>query len=200
MKRIIIIALVLSLAFVLFAEENTEKKGVNLKPVKVLLQTTKGDMVLELYPGVAPITVENFLTYVKQDFFNGLVFHRVIGNFMIQGGGFDIEAAQKTPTQPAIKNEADNGLTNDLGTIAMARTNVVDSATSQFFINTKDNSFLNHTAKTSRGYGYCVFGKVIKGLEVIKAIEAVKTGNNPKTGMADWPLEDIVITATTIME
>jgi len=199
MKKIILAIVAISIALALFAVDDTDG-GVNLKPVKVKMETTKGDIVLELYPGAAPITVENFLNYVKEGFYDGLVFHRVINDFMVQGGGFDLEHNQKTPTQPAITNEADNGLKNTLGTIAMARTNAPNSATCQFFINIKDNSFLNHTAKTSRGFGYCVFGKVIEGMDVVNQIKVVKTGKDAKKGMGDWPVEDISIISATIIQ
>ncbi len=149
----------------------------------VLISTSKGDIKLELYEKEAPVTVANFLSYVEEGFFDNTIFHRVINNFMIQGGGFTDDMKQK-PTKPPIKNEADNGLKNDRGTIAMARTAVVDSATSQFFINHRDNSFLNHGA---RDFGYAVFGKVIEGMEVVDAIAAVKT----KPG--DVPVETVSI-------
>jgi len=199
MKKCILAIVAISFALALFAAGDTDG-GMNLKPVKVLMQTSKGDVVLELYPGAAPITVQNFLNYVEQGFYDGLVFHRVIDNFMVQGGGFDLEHNQKTPTQDPIKNEADNGLKNDIGSIAMARTNNPNSATCQFFINVKDNNFLNHTAKTSRGFGYCVFGKVIKGMDVVNQIKVVKTGRDPKKGMDDWPVEDIIIVKASILK
>ena len=137
----------------------------------VLISTSQGDIKLELYEKKAPITVANFLSYVEEGFFDGTIFHRVINNFMIQGGGFSADMKQK-PTKAPIKNEADNGLKNDRGTIVMARTAVVDSATSQFFINHRDNTFLNHGA---RDFGYAVFGKVVEGIEVVDKIAAVKT-------------------------
>ena len=170
-----------------------------MEAVKVLMKTTKGDMVIELNPEKAPITVENFLSYVKDGFFDGLVFHRVIGNFMIQGGGFDVDHNQKDVGRAPIKNEATNGLSNDIGTIAMARTNVINSATCQFFINVAANSFLNHTSKSPQGFGYCVFGKVVEGLEVMEAIKTVKTRVDPKAGMQDWPVEDVVINSVTVV-
>jgi peptidyl-prolyl cis-trans isomerase B (cyclophilin B) len=143
---------------------------------KVLIETTNGNIVLELYADKAPETVKNFLTYVDDGFYNGTIFHRVIPNFMIQGGGFTADMKQKR-TRPPIKNEADNGLKNDRGTIAMARTQDPNSATAQFFINSADNDFLNHTGKTPQGWGYAVFGRVVEGMEVVDAISAVKTGN-----------------------
>ncbi len=140
----------------------------------VRLQTSLGDIVLELYPQEAPITVANFLQYVRDGFYDGTIFHRVINGFMIQGGGLDAQMRQK-PTRPPIKNEADNGLRNEAYTIAMARTPVPDSATSQFFINVADNDRLNHTSKTPAGWGYAVFGRVVQGREVVDTIKAVAT-------------------------
>ncbi|VAW55804.1 Peptidyl-prolyl cis-trans isomerase PpiB, partial [hydrothermal vent metagenome] len=143
----------------------------------VLMSTTLGDIEIELNNKKAPKTVANFLQYVKSDHYNGTIFHRVIKDFMIQGGGFNKDL-QRGETKAAVQNEADNGLKNDLGTIAMARTNAPHSATDQFFINTnkKNNNFLNHTSKSSRGWGYAVFGKVTKGMDIVAKIEDVKTG------------------------
>ena len=141
----------------------------------VRMTTSQGTITLELYPDKAPKTVENFLAYVDSGFYAGTTFHRVIEGFMIQGGGFT-EDMKKKPTRDPIDNEADNGLKNDRGTIAMARTAIPDSATAQFFINHKDNAFLNHTGKTPRGWGYAVFGKVTDGMEVVDAIAKVPTG------------------------
>ncbi len=140
---------------------------------KVIISTTLGNFMIELYPGKAPITVKNFLAYVDAGYFDNTVFHRVIPGFMIQGGGFT-EQMQKKPTQPPIKNEANNGLKNKHGTLSMARTQVVDSATAQFFVNLKDNAFLNHG---TRNFGYAVFARVIAGMEVIETIAGVPTGN-----------------------
>jgi peptidyl-prolyl cis-trans isomerase A (cyclophilin A) len=151
--------------------------------VTVVLKTSQGDIQLELDRAKAPISVENFLTYIESDHYDGTIFHRVIRNFMIQGGGFDENMIRKA-TLPAIKNEAKNGLKNNRGTIAMARTGQVDSATSQFFINTKNNDFLNHGF---RDYGYAVFGKVTQGMEVVDKIESTATGAR------DVPVEPIVI-------
>jgi len=142
---------------------------------KVVLDTTKGKIVLELYPDKAPETVKNFLTYVDDGFYNNTIFHRVIPNFMIQGGGFTADMKQKRTRSP-IKNEADNGLKNERGTIAMARTQEPNSATAQFFINSADNDFLNHKNKSLQGWGYAVFGRVVEGMAVVDAISAVKTG------------------------
>ncbi len=158
--------------------------------IEVVMKTTKGDMTFELYPDKAPKTVENFLSYVDDDFYAGTVFHRVIKGFMIQGGGLTPELNEK-PTQPPIENEADNGLKNKKYTIAMARTMDPHSATSQFFINHADNAFLDHTSKTADGWGYCVFGKVIEGQDVVEAIADTKTMT--KKGMRDVPRETIEI-------
>ena len=162
------------------------KKG---NPV-VVLETSKGNIEVELNEAKAPVSTKNFLDYVDSHFFDGLIFHRVIDNFMIQGGGFTTDMSQKTGKAP-IENEAGNGLTNDKYTLAMARTSVVNSATSQFFINTKDNTFLNHKDNTPQGFGYAVFGKVVKGMDVVDAIGKAKTGT--KNGFNDVPLETISI-------
>ena len=163
----------------------------------VKLETSLGEITLELYPDKAPATVANFLAYVKDGFFNGTIFHRVIPTFLIQGGGFDAQMNQK-PTKAPIKNEADNGLKNEPYTVAMARTNVPDSATAQFFINAGDNQFLNHTAKTPQGWGYAVFGKVVKGQAVVDKIKAVATTNK---GMhQNVPVEPVTIIKATVVE
>ena len=155
---------------------------------QVLIKTSKGEIVVELYPAKAPITVENFLKYVDDKHYDGTIFHRVIGNFMIQGGGFTTDMRQK-PTRSGIKLESQNGLKNDTGWIAMARTSVPDSATSQFFINVVDNGMLNHPQPD--GHGYAVFGKVVKGMETVNAIKAVKTTSS---GMhRDVPAEAVMI-------
>jgi peptidyl-prolyl cis-trans isomerase B (cyclophilin B) len=161
----------------------------------VKLSTNFGDITLELDAEKAPITVANFLKYVENGFYDGLIFHRVINDFMIQGGGFDANMKQKA-TEAEIKNEADNGLSNDKYTIAMARTSIPESASSQFFINVNDNNFLNHTSPTSSGWGYCVFGKVTEGMDVIDKIKAVKTGS--RAGHQDVPVEPVVIETATI--
>ncbi len=160
----------------------------------VKLSTNFGDITLELDTDKAPITVANFLQYVDSGFYNGVIFHRVIDGFMIQGGGFDANMKQKT-TKDEIKNEADNGLTNNKYTVAMARTSIPDSASSQFFINIADNDFLNHTAKTSSGWGYCVFGKVIDGMDVVDKIAGVATTS--KAGHRDVPAESVTIEKVT---
>jgi peptidyl-prolyl cis-trans isomerase B (cyclophilin B) len=157
----------------------------------VELQTTHGVIRAELDEEKAPKTVANFLAYVKAGHYDGTVFHRVIPGFMIQGGGFESGMRQK-PTQAPIANEADNGLKNDKYTLAMARTSVPDSATAQFFINAKDNDFLNFKSKTPQGWGYAVFGKVVSGTEVVDAIERVATGR--RGGHDDVPVDDVVIT------
>ncbi len=161
---------------------------------KVALTTNKGVIVLELDAAKAPVTVENFLTYVKEGFYSGTVFHRVIKGFMIQGGGMDKAMAQKKGRAP-IKNEAANGLKNDKYTIAMARTGEINSATSQFFINTADNAFLNHGA---RDFGYAVFGKVVEGQAVVDAIDTVKTGSSGMHG--DVPVEPVVIEKAEVLQ
>ena len=162
----------------------------------VKLHTNKGVITLELDAEKAPVTVENFLQYVRDGFYDGTIFHRVIDGFMIQGGGFEPGMSQK-PTRAPIKNEAANGLKNDAYTIAMARTSVPDSATAQFFINVADNVFLNHTAPTPQGYGYAVFGKVVEGREIVDTIKKTRTGN--RAGHQDVPMEDIVITKAEIV-
>ena len=156
----------------------------------VKLHTSAGLIGLELDPDKAPATVDNFLKYVRSGFYDNTVFHRVIDGFMIQGGGFEPGMKQKS-TEPPVKNEADNGLKNDRYTVAMARTSNPHSATAQFFINVADNGFLNHTAPTSQGWGYCVFGRVTQGTDVVDKIRKVRTGNR---GMhQDVPVEDVVI-------
>ncbi|MCU0558343.1 MAG: peptidylprolyl isomerase [Desulfobacterales bacterium] len=154
------------------------------------METDKGRIVIELYPDKAPKTVKNFLAYVDAGHYNSTIFHRVIPNFMIQGGGMSAAMKEK-PTNAPVKNEADNGLKNLRGTIAMARTQVVDSATAQFFINTVDNDFLDHKNKTPQGWGYTVFGKVTEGMEVVDAITKVKTGS--RGGHQDVPVDTVMI-------
>ncbi len=157
----------------------------------VVLETNKGNIVIELNSEKAPLTVENFLQYVDEKHYDGVIFHRVISGFMVQGGGFTPDMKEK-PTRQSVQNEADNGVKNDRGTVAMARTPNPHSASAQFFINHKNNDFLNHTAKTPQGWGYCVFGKVIDGMDVVDAIAAVKTSSK---GMHDdVPVEAVVIT------
>ena len=182
--RALLIAAILSFATSALAQDN---------PV-VVMETNKGTIKIELWADKAPITVENFLRYVEGGYYDGLIFHRVIDNFMIQGGGFDQDMVQKSTFDP-IKNEARSDTPNDRGTIAMARTNVVDSATSQFFINLVDNDYLNHTDDTPRGFGYAVFGEVIEGMDVVDVIAKVATGN--VRGYADVPNEAVIITSAS---
>ena len=168
---------------------------VDMPPV-VELETNMGAIVIELNEEKAPKTVENFLNYVKSGHYDGTIFHRIIDGFMIQGGGMDAEMNEKSTNAP-IENEADNGLKNDKGTIAMARTQDPHSATSQFFINVKDNDFLNHSGKNMQGWGYTVFGKVTSGMDVIDKMRGVPTG---RFGMhADVPKEPVVINSATIV-
>ncbi len=188
-----ILAIVLSGSMSL-AKETANKKGeakvtTDKNPI-VLMETSMGPVEIELLQKEAPISVKNFLRYVDEGFYNGTIFHRVISNFMIQGGGFDEKMNQKD-THEKIKNEATNGLKNTRGTLAMARTSEVDSATAQFFINVKDNDFLNHTSPDPRGYGYAVFGKVISGMENVDKIKGVRTVT--KYPMENVPEENIVI-------
>jgi peptidyl-prolyl cis-trans isomerase B (cyclophilin B) len=181
MKRILIsMMVVLTVSFSAVAGENP----------KVALETSKGKIVLELYADKAPETVKNFLTYVDAGFYDGTIFHRVIPGFMIQGGGFTADMKQKRTGAP-IRNEADNRVRNELGTIAMARTSDPHSATAQFFINAIDNDFLNHKSKSPQGWGYAVFGRVAEGMAVVDAISAVKTG--ARGPFRDVPVEAVVI-------
>ena len=161
-------------------------QGDTLHPC-VILETTKGSITIELYPDKAPVTVENFLTYIDSGFYNGTIFHRVIPKFMIQAGGFTADMRQKE-TRPPIKNEADNGLRNSRGTIAMARSQDINSATSQFFINLADNAFLDHGV---RDFGYAVFGRVTEGMDVVDRIAGVSTGTFGR--FENVPLEPVVI-------
>ncbi len=168
--------------------ESVEEQKEN--PV-VVIKTSKGDITVELFEKEAPITVKNFLRYVEDGFYAGTIFHRVIPGFMIQGGGFNADMNQKDTHAP-IKNEAENRLENTRGTLAMARTQVVDSATSQFFINLTDNAFLNHTRPDPQGFGYCVFGRVIDGMDVVDQIAGVRTGR--KGPHENVPVEPVEIT------
>jgi peptidyl-prolyl cis-trans isomerase B (cyclophilin B) len=163
----------------------------------VNLETSMGTITLELYPDKAPASVANFLEYVKAGFYNGTIFHRVINGFMVQGGGLDAKMNKKATRAP-IKNEADNGLTNDAYTVAMARTNDPDSATAQFFINVANNAFLNHTGKNPRGWGYAVFGKVVKGQDVVDKIKAVAT--TTRDSYENVPQEPVTIIKATVVQ
>lgn len=164
---------------------------------RVKIETTKGTFMVELFPKAAPKTVANFLQYVRDGFYNGTIFHRVIKNFMVQGGGFTKDMSEK-PTRPPVVNEADNGLKNNVGTLAMARTNDPNSATGQFFVNVKDNAFLNFRSKDEQGWGYCVFGRVVTGLSVVTAIENEPTANS---GMfQDVPVTPVVMTKVSLVE
>ncbi len=164
---------------------------------KICLDTNHGKIIIELNTEKAPISAENFLIYVKDAFFDGTIFHRVIPGFMIQGGGF-IDGMEQKETRENIKNEADNGLANKRGTLAMARTPDPDSASSQFFINLKDNDFLNYTAPTSQGWGYAVFGEVTEGMDIVDSIAQVATGNTQ--GHGDVPVEAVVINSATLQD
>lgn len=162
----------------------------------IIMHTTHGNITLELNTEKAPKTCENFITYVNAGHYDGTIFHRVINNFMIQGGGFEVDMSQK-PCGEAIENEADNGLVNDNGTVAMARTNDPHSATAQFFINVKDNDFLNHSGKNSQGWGYAVFAKITQGMEVVDKIKVVSTGSTG--GHQDVPSEPVIINSMEIV-
>lgn len=163
----------------------------------IVLNTNHGAITLKLDFDKAPLSAANFLDYAKSGFYDGTIFHRVIDNFMIQGGGFELGLTQKENGEP-IKNEADNGLPNVIGSVAMARTSDPHSATSQFFINVGDNGFLNHTSPSPQGWGYAVFGKVVDGLDVVNAIKGCKTGSIG--GYQDVPTEDVIIESVTVSE
>ncbi len=164
---------------------------------RVLIKTSQGDITLELDAEHAPLSTENFLNYVQDGHYDGTIFHRVIAGFMIQGGGFGEDFRQKATREP-IKNEASNGLHNQRGTVAMARTQIVDSATSQFFINVVDNDFLDHQDATPSGYGYAVFGKVVEGMDTVEKIRKVPTG--AWGGHRDVPVEPVVIESVSVTE
>jgi peptidyl-prolyl cis-trans isomerase B (cyclophilin B) len=192
--RTIVLSMVLLLTSTLsFATE----KNMSDTQTKVKLTTTQGDIIIQLNTEKAPLSSANFLTYVNEGFYNGTIFHRVIPDFMAQGGGFDTSFNQKAVHAP-IKNEADNGLKNTRGTLAMARTNDPNSATAQFFINYKDNSFLNHTSPTPSGWGYAVFGEVIEGMDVVDAMAKEPTGN--RGPHQDVPKKDIVIEKAEVIK
>ena len=163
----------------------------------VTFHTNHGDIVINTFADKAPVTVENFLNYCRDGFYNNTIFHRVINGFMVQGGGFEPGMTQKD-TKATIKNEANNGLKNTIGTLAMARTNDPHSATAQFFINVADNDFLNFRGENAQGWGYCVFAEVVEGMDVVNKIKGVKTG---RSGMhQDVPVEDVIITRVTVSE
>ncbi len=189
-----------SIAFLVFlfavlGSSSADAAGPAANP-RVLLDTSKGNIVLELYPDKAPKTVANFLQYVKSGHYNGTIFHRVIPGFMAQGGGFTPDMTQK-PAKSTVENEANNGLKNERGTIAMARTSDPHSASSQFFINVSNNRPLDHTGKTAQGWGYAVFGKVVEGMDVVDAIIGVRTGRKGPHG--DVPVEPILIEKATVV-
>jgi peptidyl-prolyl cis-trans isomerase B (cyclophilin B) len=190
----------LSLAFASEAAEKPKKKAEKTKVTEtspqVKLHTSLGDVVIKLDATKAPVTVQNFLTYVKEGHYDGTIFHRVIPGFMAQGGGFTADMKQKSTHAP-IKNEADNGLKNNRGTIAMARTPDPNSASAQFFINYKDNDFLNYKSPTPQGWGYAVFGEVTSGMDVVDKMAAVPTGNSG--GMSDVPKTPITIEKATVV-
>jgi peptidyl-prolyl cis-trans isomerase B (cyclophilin B) len=196
MKGLTALLLGWMLCFNTLAATNSQPTAQKGKHSMVKLHTNHGDFTIELDAEKAPETVKNFLDYASSGFYDGTIFHRVINGFMIQGGGFEPGMKQKKTNAP-IKNEAANGLKNENYTVAMARTGDPQSATAQFFINVKDNDFLNYTAPNSQGYGYCVFGKVIEGKEVIDAIRKVKTGN--RSGFQDVPEEDVIITKAEVL-
>jgi peptidyl-prolyl cis-trans isomerase A (cyclophilin A) len=194
-----VIALIVMVAFscsayAADAPKAAKKEGKN--PI-VLLSTNMGNIKLELFEKEAPISMKNFLGYVNSGFYSGTIFHRVIPDFMIQGGGFTKDFVEK-PTNASIKNEAGNGLKNERGTLAMARNYMVDSATAQFFINVKDNTFLNHSSNTMQGFGYAVFGKVIEGMDVVDKIAAVPTGNRGE--FSDVPVKEVVIKSIKVIK
>jgi peptidyl-prolyl cis-trans isomerase B (cyclophilin B) len=175
----------------------SKEKYMSESLTKVKFQTTVGEFTIELYADKAPITVQNFLTYVEEGFYTNTIFHRIIPGFMAQTGGFDVDFVTKE-AHANIKIEANNGLKNDRGTLAMARTNVPDSASSQFFINYKNNDFLNYSAPTASGWGYTVFGKVIEGMDTIDKMENVPTGNHD--GHGDVPKSNIIIESATVID
>lgn len=191
MRKFLLSLLFLFTATTAFATEN------KMTHPKVKLTTSLGNITIQLNDEKAPISSANFLTYVKEGFYDGTIFHRIIKDFMAQGGGFDTDFNQKAVHDP-IQNEADNGLKNNRGTLAMARTNVPNSATAQFFINYKDNSFLNHTGKNASGWGYAVFGEVIEGMDIVDKMAAEPTGS--KNGHQDVPKINIVIEKAEIIE
>ncbi|MBA2859806.1 peptidylprolyl isomerase [Methanococcus maripaludis] len=192
---IIVASIVFLISFAGCTESDSTTSNETGEIVYATIQTNYGNMTFELYPDKAPITVENFKKYAESGFYEGTIFHRVISDFMVQGGGFNIDGTKKETLDP-IKNEADNGLSNKRGTIAMARTTIVDSATSQFFINTVDNSYLDY--QDDSNYGYAVFGEMTDGFDVLDEIENVATANNGQ--YQNWPVENVIIEKVTIEE
>jgi peptidyl-prolyl cis-trans isomerase B (cyclophilin B) len=192
-----------ALAFVLNSCSNTSDEAEmpiiqETSMTQVIIKTSVGDIHLELDGEKAPITVENFVAIAKSGYYDGTIFHRVINGFMVQGGGLNADMSNKSSGTAPIQNEANNGLTNDRGTVAMARTMEPHSATGQFFVNHKDNGFLNHTGENSQGWGYAVFGKVTEGMDVVDAIADVETGSTG--GHQDVPIEVITIESVTVAE
>ena len=192
MKTVLRQSVLLVFSIILMTTSNLQAETTTVK-----IETSEGTIVLELDAKKAPATVKNFLTYVREGFYNGTIFHRVISNFMIQGGGFTGDMVQK-PTHDPIRNEANNGLINDVGTIAMARTNDPHSATAQFFINVQDNRFLNFSSETAQGWGYAVFGKITEGMDVVNAIRNVATSTHGP--FQDVPTESVTIEKISIVE
>jgi peptidyl-prolyl cis-trans isomerase B (cyclophilin B) len=192
MRKIIVFMMLMLTSTLSFSTGKT----MSTAPTKVKLTTTLGEFTIQLNSEKAPLSSENFLTYVKQGFYDGTIFHRVIPGFMAQGGGFDAKFNQKQTLAP-IKNEADNGLVNARGTVAMARTNDPNSATAQFFVNYKDNTFLNHTGKNASGWGYAVFAEVVEGMDVVDAMAKQATGS--RGPYQDVPTVDIVITKAEVV-
>jgi len=193
MRKLILFMMLFLTSTLSFATEN----NMSDTQTKVKLTTTLGEIIIQLNTEKAPVSSANFLTYVNEGFYNGTIFHRIIPDFMAQGGGFDTSFNQKAVHAP-IKNEANNGLKNTRGTLAMARTNDPNSATAQFFINYKDNSFLNHTSQTSSGWGYAVFGEVIEGMDVVDAMAKQATSN--RGGHENVPKTDIVIEKAEVIK
>ncbi len=193
MRTFIKLALIISALYINIGHSDM----ANTESTTVQMETNKGTITLELANQKAPETVKNFVSYAREGFYNGTIFHRVIPDFMIQGGGFTVDMSPKE-AHPPISNEADNGLKNDEGTIAMARTTDPQSATSQFFINVQNNDFLNFKSKTERGWGYAVFGKVTEGMDIVKSIEQVPTENHGSH--QDVPVEPVIIEKVTISQ
>ena len=183
------------------AKEQPSREEIADKNLHVKIETTQGDIIIELDAKNAPISTKNFISYVKSGYYDGTIFHRVIPNFMIQGGGFDTNLMQKEAKE-SIQNEADNGLKNTRGTISMARTNEPHSASAQFFINIKDNPFLDHRSKDMRGWGYAVFGKVVSGMDVVDRIEAVQTAVKVMGGAPheNVPVDLVIMNKVTLVK